>query len=111
MNNFDPTNNVSWQLGHRGRVAVFIDGNNSPDIQLSTDINKDRDQDNKSKTGKQLLCKGTGIIQKARPDSGSGHQESSTEYGRVFFHAANPVPFEKHREAFGCLYFQSLIAS
>ena len=27
-NNFDPTNNVSWQLGHRGRVAVFIDGNN-----------------------------------------------------------------------------------
>ena len=28
MNNFDPTNNVSWQLGHRGRVAVFIDGNN-----------------------------------------------------------------------------------
>jgi uncharacterized LabA/DUF88 family protein len=28
MNNFDPTHNVSWQLGHRGRVAVFIDGNN-----------------------------------------------------------------------------------
>ena len=28
MNNYDPTNNVSWQLGHRGRVAVFIDGNN-----------------------------------------------------------------------------------
>jgi len=28
MNNFDPTNNTSWQLGHRGRVAVFIDGNN-----------------------------------------------------------------------------------
>jgi uncharacterized LabA/DUF88 family protein len=28
MNNFDPANNVSWQLGHRGRVAVFIDGNN-----------------------------------------------------------------------------------
>lgn len=28
MHNFDPTNNVSWQLGHRGRVAVFIDGNN-----------------------------------------------------------------------------------
>ena len=28
MNHFDPTNNVSWQLGHRGRVAVFIDGNN-----------------------------------------------------------------------------------
>ena len=27
-NNYDPTNNVSWQLGHRGRVAVFIDGNN-----------------------------------------------------------------------------------
>ena len=27
MHNFDPTNNVSWQLGHRGRVAVFIDGN------------------------------------------------------------------------------------
>jgi uncharacterized LabA/DUF88 family protein len=27
-NNFDPTNNISWQLGHRGRVAVFIDGNN-----------------------------------------------------------------------------------
>lgn len=26
--NFDPTNNVSWQFGHRGRVAVFIDGNN-----------------------------------------------------------------------------------
>jgi uncharacterized LabA/DUF88 family protein len=25
---FDPTNNVSWQFGHRGRVAVFIDGNN-----------------------------------------------------------------------------------
>jgi uncharacterized LabA/DUF88 family protein len=28
MNNFDPANNASWQLGHRGRVAVFIDGNN-----------------------------------------------------------------------------------
>jgi uncharacterized LabA/DUF88 family protein len=28
MNNFDPTHNISWQLGHRGRVAVFIDGNN-----------------------------------------------------------------------------------
>jgi uncharacterized LabA/DUF88 family protein len=28
MNTFDPTNNISWQLGHRGRVAVFIDGNN-----------------------------------------------------------------------------------
>jgi len=28
MNHFDPANNVSWQLGHRGRVAVFIDGNN-----------------------------------------------------------------------------------
>lgn len=28
MNSYDPTNNVSWQLGHRGRVAVFIDGNN-----------------------------------------------------------------------------------
>ena len=27
-NSFDPTHNVSWQLGHRGRVAVFIDGNN-----------------------------------------------------------------------------------
>jgi len=26
--NFDPTNNVSWRFGHRGRVAVFIDGNN-----------------------------------------------------------------------------------
>jgi len=28
MNNFEPTNNTSWPLGHRGRVAVFIDGNN-----------------------------------------------------------------------------------
>ena len=28
MHNFDPTNNISWQLGHRGLVAVFIDGNN-----------------------------------------------------------------------------------
>jgi uncharacterized LabA/DUF88 family protein len=31
MNNFElsnNTNNMSWQLGHRGRVAVFIDGNN-----------------------------------------------------------------------------------
>ena len=27
-NSFDPTHNISWQLGHRGRVAVFIDGNN-----------------------------------------------------------------------------------
>lgn len=26
--NFDPTNNISWQYGYRGRVAVFIDGNN-----------------------------------------------------------------------------------
>ena len=25
---YDPTNNISWQLGHRGLVAVFIDGNN-----------------------------------------------------------------------------------
>ncbi len=28
MQHFDPTNNISWQLGYRGRVAVFIDGNN-----------------------------------------------------------------------------------
>lgn len=28
MNNYDPTNNISWQLGNRGIVAVFIDGNN-----------------------------------------------------------------------------------
>src|SRR5919107_575474 len=28
MHNFDPTNNISWKFGHRGRVAVFIDGNN-----------------------------------------------------------------------------------
>jgi uncharacterized LabA/DUF88 family protein len=28
MNTFDPSNNISWQLGNRGRVAVFIDGNN-----------------------------------------------------------------------------------
>lgn len=27
-NSFDPTHNISWQLGYRGRVAVFIDGNN-----------------------------------------------------------------------------------
>src|SRR6201981_4361 len=25
---YDPTNNISWQLGYRGRGAVFIDGNN-----------------------------------------------------------------------------------
>src|SRR3954465_5970522 len=25
---YDPTKNISWQLGYRGRVAVFIDGNN-----------------------------------------------------------------------------------
>src|SRR6266480_1044338 len=24
----DPATNLSWQFGHRGRVAVFIDGNN-----------------------------------------------------------------------------------
>jgi uncharacterized LabA/DUF88 family protein len=28
MQHFDPSNNISWQLGNRGRVAVFIDGNN-----------------------------------------------------------------------------------
>ncbi len=28
MQHFDPTNNLSWALGYRGRVAVFIDGNN-----------------------------------------------------------------------------------
>jgi uncharacterized LabA/DUF88 family protein len=28
MQNFDSNNNASWQLGYRGRVAVFIDGNN-----------------------------------------------------------------------------------
>jgi uncharacterized LabA/DUF88 family protein len=28
MQHFDPANNISWQLGHRGLVAVFIDGNN-----------------------------------------------------------------------------------
>jgi uncharacterized LabA/DUF88 family protein len=28
MQHFDPTNNLSWQFGYRGRVAVFIDGNN-----------------------------------------------------------------------------------
>ena len=26
--NFDSTTNISWQYGYRGRVAVFIDGNN-----------------------------------------------------------------------------------
>ena len=25
---FDMATNPSWQFGHRGRVAVFIDGNN-----------------------------------------------------------------------------------
>ena len=25
---YDPHHNISWQLGYRGRVAVFIDGNN-----------------------------------------------------------------------------------
>ncbi len=28
MNNFDPTHSISWQFGHRGKVAIFIDGNN-----------------------------------------------------------------------------------
>jgi uncharacterized LabA/DUF88 family protein len=28
MTGFDPTANISWQYGYRGRVAVFIDGNN-----------------------------------------------------------------------------------
>jgi uncharacterized LabA/DUF88 family protein len=28
MQHFDPTNNLSWLFGYRGRVAVFIDGNN-----------------------------------------------------------------------------------
>ena len=28
MNNFDSTNNISLQFGHRGKVAIFIDGNN-----------------------------------------------------------------------------------
>ncbi len=28
MQHFEPTQNLSWQLGYRGRVAVFIDGNN-----------------------------------------------------------------------------------
>ena len=28
MNHFDSTNNISFQFGHRGKVAIFIDGNN-----------------------------------------------------------------------------------
>ncbi len=28
MQQFDPTQNISWQYGNRGLVAVFIDGNN-----------------------------------------------------------------------------------
>lgn len=28
MNHFDPANNISLQFGHRGKVAIFIDGNN-----------------------------------------------------------------------------------
>lgn len=28
MQHFDPTQNISWQFGNRGLVAVFIDGNN-----------------------------------------------------------------------------------
>ncbi|PYS72459.1 MAG: NYN domain-containing protein [Acidobacteria bacterium] len=28
VNNFDSTNNISLQFGHRGKVAIFIDGNN-----------------------------------------------------------------------------------
>ncbi len=28
MNHFDSSNNVSLQFGHRGKVAIFIDGNN-----------------------------------------------------------------------------------
>lgn len=28
MQHFDPSNNISWLFGFRGRVAVFIDGNN-----------------------------------------------------------------------------------
>ena len=38
MHNFDPTNNVSWQLDHRGRVAVFIDGNNLSTQRASTTL-------------------------------------------------------------------------
>ena len=28
MNHFDSANNISLQFGHRGKVAIFIDGNN-----------------------------------------------------------------------------------
>jgi len=28
VNHFDPANNISLQFGHRGKVAIFIDGNN-----------------------------------------------------------------------------------
>jgi uncharacterized LabA/DUF88 family protein len=28
LNHFDSTNNISLQFGHRGKVAIFIDGNN-----------------------------------------------------------------------------------
>ena len=28
MNHFDSSNNISLQFGHRGKVAIFIDGNN-----------------------------------------------------------------------------------
>jgi uncharacterized LabA/DUF88 family protein len=28
MNHFDSSNNISFQFGHRGKVAIFIDGNN-----------------------------------------------------------------------------------
>jgi uncharacterized LabA/DUF88 family protein len=28
LNHFDPANNISLQFGHRGKVAIFIDGNN-----------------------------------------------------------------------------------
>jgi uncharacterized LabA/DUF88 family protein len=28
LNHFDSTNNISFQFGHRGKVAIFIDGNN-----------------------------------------------------------------------------------
>ena len=28
MNHFDSANNISFQFGHRGKVAIFIDGNN-----------------------------------------------------------------------------------
>jgi uncharacterized LabA/DUF88 family protein len=64
MNHFDPTNNISWQFGNRGRVAVFIDGNNLFHAARFHNIDIDYNKLLRVLLGDGRLLRGFRVVQK-----------------------------------------------